>query len=110
MNMLKQCLDGDTLLDNQDICELLCVTKRTLALYRQKKLISYLFCIFIEVDQMSNKNLIAMENIKRRRIKNSDVYRPKKELHKIQLFFAKKWSHLGLNQGPPDYESGALTS
>ena len=20
------------------------------------------------------------------------------------------WSHLGLNQGPPDYESGALTS
>ena len=21
-----------------------------------------------------------------------------------------KWAHLGLNQGPPDYESGALTS
>ena len=21
-----------------------------------------------------------------------------------------KWSHLGSNQGPPDYESGALTS
>ena len=20
------------------------------------------------------------------------------------------WSHLGLNQGPPDYESGALTN
>lgn len=20
------------------------------------------------------------------------------------------WAHLGLNQGPPDYESGALTS
>ena len=21
-----------------------------------------------------------------------------------------KWAHLGLNQGPPDYESGALTN
>jgi len=21
-----------------------------------------------------------------------------------------QWAHLGLNQGPPDYESGALTS
>ena len=41
MNRLKQCLDGDTLLDNQDMCELLRVTKRTLARYRQKKLISY---------------------------------------------------------------------
>ncbi len=26
----------------------------------------------------------------------------------IALF--RLWSHLGLNQGPPDYESGALTS
>ena len=23
---------------------------------------------------------------------------------------ASRWSHLGSNQGPPDYESGALTS
>ncbi len=23
---------------------------------------------------------------------------------------SKGWAHLGLNQGPPDYESGALTS
>lgn len=34
-------LDGDALLDNQDMCLLLSVTKRTLARYRQKKLVSY---------------------------------------------------------------------
>ncbi len=34
-------LDGDALLDNQDMCQLLGVTKRTLARYRQKKLVSY---------------------------------------------------------------------
>ena len=34
-------LDGDALLDNQDLCQLLGVTKRTLARYRQKKLVSY---------------------------------------------------------------------
>jgi len=34
-------LDGDALLDNQDMCLLLGVTKRTLARYRQKKLVSY---------------------------------------------------------------------
>ena len=32
---------GDKLLDNQDMCELLGVTKRTLARYRQKKLVTY---------------------------------------------------------------------
>ena len=41
MNKLKECFEGDTLLDNQDMCELLGVTKRTLARYRQKKLVSY---------------------------------------------------------------------
>ncbi len=25
-------------------------------------------------------------------------------------FFFNSWAHLGLNQGPPDYESGALTN
>ena len=30
-----------------------------------------------------------------------------KLIHKCLIF---KWAHLGLNQGPPDYESGALTS
>lgn len=28
---------------------------------------------------------------------------------KLQVLFFM-WAHLGLNQGPPDYESGALTS
>ncbi len=41
MEKKKECLDGDTLLDNQDMCELLGITKRTLARYRSKKLISY---------------------------------------------------------------------
>ncbi len=35
----------------------------------------------------------------------------KKELPiKSNSFSEKKWSHLGLNQGLPDYESGALTN
>ena len=34
-------LDGDELLDNQDMCQLLKISKRTLAGYRQKKLITY---------------------------------------------------------------------
>lgn len=38
MNKLKECLDGDTLLDNYDLCRLLGITKRTLARYRQKRL------------------------------------------------------------------------
>ena len=41
MNKVKGCLDGDTLLENHDLCRLLGVTKRTLARYRQKKLIRY---------------------------------------------------------------------
>ncbi len=38
---MKDCLDGDTLLDNQDLCKLLGVTKRTLQRYRDKGIISY---------------------------------------------------------------------
>ena len=38
-NKMKECLDGDTLLDNYDLSKLLGVTHRTLARYRQKKLI-----------------------------------------------------------------------
>ncbi len=34
-------LNGDRLIDNQDMCLLLGVAKRTLARYRQKKLIRY---------------------------------------------------------------------
>lgn len=41
MTKNKECLDGDKLLDNQDMCTLLGITKRTLARYRQKKLVSY---------------------------------------------------------------------
>ena len=37
----RQCFDGDTLLDNSDMCQLLNITKRTLARYRQKKLVRY---------------------------------------------------------------------
>jgi hypothetical protein len=38
---IKDAMDGDKLLDNQDICLLLGITKRSLARYRQKKLIRY---------------------------------------------------------------------
>lgn len=41
MNRQKAVLDGDTLLDNYDMCTLLGITKRTLARYRQKKLVTY---------------------------------------------------------------------
>lgn len=41
MNRLKDCLDGDTLLDNVDLAELLGVSQRTLARYREKGLIRY---------------------------------------------------------------------
>ena len=41
MNKLKECLDGDTLLDNYDLCRLLGITKRTLARYRQKRYVTY---------------------------------------------------------------------
>lgn len=41
MNKLKECFDGDALLDNHDLCKLLGVTKRTIARYRQKKLLPY---------------------------------------------------------------------
>ena len=41
MNRLKDCLDGDTLLDNCDLAQLLGVTQRTIAHYREKGLIRY---------------------------------------------------------------------
>ena len=41
MNRQASALDGDRLLDNQDMCEMLGITKRTLARYRQKKLVTY---------------------------------------------------------------------
>ena len=41
MNRLKDCLDGDTLLHNCDLAQLLGVTQRTIARYREKGLIRY---------------------------------------------------------------------
>ena len=38
---VKDVMDGDKLLDNQDLCFLLGITKRSLARYRQKNLIPY---------------------------------------------------------------------
>ena len=41
MNRMKECLDGDTLMDNCDLAQLLGVTQRTIARYREKGLIRY---------------------------------------------------------------------
>jgi len=41
MIKIKDALDGDKLLDNQDLCLLLGITKHSLARYRSKKLIRY---------------------------------------------------------------------
>ena len=38
---IKNALDGDQLLDNQDLCMLFGLTKRSIARYRNKKLIRY---------------------------------------------------------------------
>ncbi|MCE8488504.1 MULTISPECIES: helix-turn-helix domain-containing protein [Bacteroidaceae] len=44
MNHLKECLNGDKLLDNVDLAELLGVSQRTLARYREKGIIRY-YCM-----------------------------------------------------------------
>lgn len=44
MNRLKECLDGDKFLDNVDLAELLGVSQRTLARYREKGIIRY-YCM-----------------------------------------------------------------
>ena len=41
MIKIKDAMEGDKLLDNQDMCLLLGITKRSLARYRDKKLIRY---------------------------------------------------------------------
>jgi hypothetical protein len=41
LTKIKDSMDGDKLLDNQDMCLLLGITKRSLARYRNKKLIRY---------------------------------------------------------------------
>ena len=41
LTQIKDAMDGDKLLDNQDMCLLLGITKRSLARYRHKKIIPY---------------------------------------------------------------------
>jgi len=41
LSTTKEAMEGDKLLDNQDLCLLLGITKRSLARYRQKKIIRY---------------------------------------------------------------------
>lgn len=41
MIKIRDAMEGDKLLDNQDLCLLLGITKRSLARYRQKKIIRY---------------------------------------------------------------------
>ena len=41
LSKVREAMEGDQLLDNQDLCLLLGITKRSLARYRQKKLIRY---------------------------------------------------------------------
>ena len=41
MNRLKECMNGDRLLDNVDLAELLGVSQRTLARYRKEGKIKY---------------------------------------------------------------------
>jgi len=38
---IKDAMNGEKILDNQDMCQLLGITKRSLARYRQKKIIPY---------------------------------------------------------------------
>ena len=38
------------------------------------------------------------------------IVKIKKECRKIGTLRENLWAHLGSNQGPPDYESGALTN
>lgn len=41
MNRMKDCMNGDILVDNCDLAQLLGVTQRTIARYREKGLIRY---------------------------------------------------------------------
>ena len=45
MNRLKECMNGDRLLDNVDLAELLGVSQRTLARYRQEGKIKYYYVL-----------------------------------------------------------------
>ena len=64
MNRQTAALEGDKLLDNQDMCELLGVTKRTLARYRQKKLVTYYKASEVQ-DFLSRKGKVLPAKIKK---------------------------------------------
>lgn len=61
----KRCFDGDKLLDNQDMCTMLGITKRTLARYRQKNKVRYYhidkkvyyIASEVEVDLLADKRM-----------------------------------------------------
>lgn len=81
---VKDCLNGDSLMDNADLCRLLGVTKRTLQRYRQLHLIKYYsvegktLYKSSEVAEFINtfEKGIARKNVLRfiKRVKNSDVF------------------------------------
>ena len=58
MNRLKECLDGDKFMDNVDLAELLGVSQRTLARYREKGVIRY-YCM-----NENGKNLYLASEIR----------------------------------------------
>lgn len=58
MNRLKECLDGDKFFDNVDLAELLGVSQRTLARYREKGIIRY-YCM-----NENGKNLYLASEIR----------------------------------------------
>ena len=79
MNRLKDCLDGDTLLDNCDLAQLLGVTQRTIARYREKGLIRY-----YQTDE-NGKNFYRSSAIQ-------DFLRQRGKKKEVQLFiFAGTW-------------------
>ena len=73
MNRLKDCLDGDTLLDNCDLAQLLGVTQRTIARYREKGLIRY-----YQTDE-NGKNFYRSSEIQ-------DFLRQRGKKKEVQLF------------------------
>ena len=53
---------------------------------------------------------MAMFDCLRKKIKICVQIKNKREQQSLVTLSASLWSHLGLNQGPPDYESDALTN
>lgn len=68
----KRCFDGDKLLDNQDMCTMLGITKRTLARYRQKKKVRfyhidkkvYYVASEVEQDLLADKRMLGRKQSK----------------------------------------------